>query len=119
VRPLKHGTVRLRQPPHLLDGLAREFAESCPVRETRVDGLDAEFLSRGSATCSELEFADGSKCILNRQSAAHQIWLAAGASACHFAEDADGEWMDTKGRGPLLDVLREVLSARLGRPVAL
>jgi CyaY protein len=79
------------------------------------DELDAN-LAMGVLS---MEFADGSKCILNRQSAAHQIWLAAGASAWHFAEDADGEWMDTKGRGPLLDVLREVLSARLGRPVAL
>ena len=67
-----------------------------------------------------MEFADGTKCILNRQTAAHQIWLAEGATAWHFAdEDGSGSWLDTKGRGPLIDVLREVLERRLGHPVAL
>jgi CyaY protein len=79
------------------------------------DELDVD-LAMGVLT---MEFADGSKCILNRQSAAHQIWLAHGASAWHFAAAEDGTWTDTKGRGPLLDVLRAVLSAKLGRPVAL
>ncbi|MBK8980626.1 MAG: iron donor protein CyaY [Planctomycetes bacterium] len=66
-----------------------------------------------------MTFADGTKCILNRQSAAHQIWLAQGARAWHFAPDDAGEWQDTKGRGALLDVLRDVLSQKLGRPVPL
>ncbi len=66
-----------------------------------------------------MEFADGSRAILNRQTAAHQIWLAQGATAWHFAPDEEGEWADTKGRGKLIDVLREVLAAKLGRPVAL
>lgn len=67
-----------------------------------------------------MEFADGSKCIMNRQTAAHQIWLAAGATAWHFEHDAnDGSWRDTKGRGPLTDVLAAALSQKLGRPVAL
>ena len=79
------------------------------------DEIDAD-LAMGVLT---MEFADGSKCILNRQTAAHQIWLAYGATAWHFAADDGGDWIDTKGRGPLLDVLREVLSNKLGRPVAL
>lgn len=79
------------------------------------DELDAD-LAMGVLS---MEFADGSKCILNRQVAAHQIWLAHHATAWHFAEDAEGEWMDTKGRGRLRDVLGEVLSTRLGHPVAL
>ncbi|MFO1054220.1 MAG: iron donor protein CyaY [Planctomycetota bacterium] len=66
-----------------------------------------------------MEFADGSRCILNRQSAAHQIWLAEGATAWHFQQDEHGGWIDTKGRGRLSDVLAEVLSRRLGRSVRL
>jgi len=79
------------------------------------DQLDAD-LAMGVLT---MEFGDGSRCILNRQSAAHQIWLAHGASAWHFARDEAGEWMDTKGRGRLIDVLRDVLQKKLGRPVAI
>ena len=79
------------------------------------DELDAD-LAMGVLT---MEFADGSKCILNRQTAAHQIWLASGASAWHFEQAGDDDWVDTKGRGNLEDVLREVLEKRLGRPVRL
>jgi CyaY protein len=66
-----------------------------------------------------MEFADGTKCIMNRQSAAHQIWLAHGATAWHFERDPNGAWIDTKGRGELLDVLGTVLRERLGHPVDL
>jgi CyaY protein len=79
------------------------------------DELDTN-LSMGVLT---MEFADGSRCIMNRQTAAHQIWLAHGATAWHFAPDDAGEWVDTKGRGRLIDVLRDVLSGKLGRPVPL
>lgn len=67
-----------------------------------------------------MEFADGSKCIMNRQTAAQQIWLAHSATAWHFAQAKEaGPWMDTKGRGELQAVLAELLSAKLGRSVSL
>ena len=67
-----------------------------------------------------MEFADGSKCIMNRQTAAHQIWLAQGASAWHFAQEKEVEaWVDTKGRGELREILNEVLSTKLGHPISL
>ena len=34
-------------------------------------------------------------------------------------ETEAGDWIDTKGRGPLIDVLRTELSTKLGRPVEL
>jgi len=68
----------------------------------------------------KMSFADGRKCIMNRQTAAHQIWLAEGAQAWHFAwDDAASRWTDTKGRGDLVQILTDVLSQRLGRRVAL
>ncbi len=80
------------------------------------DELDAD-LAMGVLS---MEFADGSKCIMNRQTAAQQIWLAQGASAWHFAqEEADAPWMDTKGRGELRSVLAEQLSGKLGRAIKL
>lgn len=79
------------------------------------DELDAD-LAQGVLS---MTFADRSRCILNRQTAAQQLWLAQGASAWHFARDAKGDWLDTKGRGPLPRVLSEVLSNKLGRKIAL
>ena len=80
------------------------------------DDVDAQ-LSMGVLT---MEFQDGTKCIMNRQTAAHQIWLAESATAWHFEQDeATGNWVDTKGRGELMAVLSDVLSRRLERPVSL
>ncbi|MCA8955871.1 MAG: iron donor protein CyaY [Planctomycetes bacterium] len=67
-----------------------------------------------------IEFADGRKCIMNRQGAAQQIWLAHGATAWHFQFDAaSGQWLDTKGRGELCSILEQTLSTALGHAVSL
>jgi CyaY protein len=65
----------------------------------------------------KLEFADGRKFILNRQTAAHQIWLAHGVTAYHFAQARDGAWLDTKGRGELSALLAKAVGEKLGRPI--
>ncbi|MEZ5966538.1 MAG: iron donor protein CyaY [Planctomycetota bacterium] len=67
-----------------------------------------------------MQFADGRRFILNRQSAAHQVWLAHGVNAYHFALDREkGKWLDTKGRGELTEILSRAISDKLGRPVEL
>ena len=93
-----------------MEGMLNSLSEFDP------DEIDA-YLAMGVLT---MEFGDGSKCIMNRQTAAHQIWLAEGASAYHFGQDSKtGQWMDTKGRGRLEDILAEALGRRLARPVKL
>ena len=80
------------------------------------DEVDVD-LSMGVMT---LEFSDGTKCIMNRQVAAHQIWLAHGATAWHFAMDEQtASWIDTKGRGELRAVLTALIGQQLGRVIKL
>ncbi len=81
------------------------------------DELDCQ-LAMGVLT---MEFADGTRCVMNRQTAAHQIWLAVGATAWHFDYDDEngGQWRDTKGRGDIKTLLGEALGERLGHPVRL
>ncbi|HLQ36681.1 MAG TPA: iron donor protein CyaY [Planctomycetota bacterium] len=68
----------------------------------------------------KITFADGRKCIMNRQTAAQQIWLAEGASAWHFVFDGPrASWLDTKGRGELATILAAILTTKLGRQIAL
>lgn len=103
---------------HQFEILADQFMESVlkTLDELDPDELDSQ-LAMGVLT---MEFEDGSKCIMNRQVAAQQIWLAAGATAWHFDHDAPGNsWQDTKGRGTLSAILGEVLTERLGRPVTI
>jgi len=86
---------------------------------TKFDTFDPDELEADSAAgVIKMAFADGRICVLNRQTAAHQMWLAEGATAWHFDRDAATDtWMDTKGRGSLAAVLSEIISARLGRTV--
>ena len=97
-------------------------AEAC-MRElqTKLDAFDPDELEADLASgVLKISFSDGRNCILNRQSAARQIWLAEGASAWHFSrEPLANAWLDTKGRGELAAVLSGILSRRLGRSVAL
>jgi CyaY protein len=47
-----------------------------------------------------LTMRGGTKCVVNTQRPARQIWLAANARAWHFSWDEAGQrWVDDKGRG--------------------
>lgn len=66
-----------------------------------------------------LEFADRQKFVLNRQTATDQMWFAAGARAWHYDwEPESGTWRCDKDGHELLARIGEVVSAKLGRDVA-
>ncbi|HLU37992.1 MAG TPA: iron donor protein CyaY [Planctomycetota bacterium] len=108
----------MTQPDHdfvaAADAVMRDlFTRLC---EFDPDEVDCD-LAMGVLT---MQFADGKKFVLNRQSAASQIWLAHGVSAYHFARDPQtGRWLDTKGRGELRELLARAIGEKLGRPVSL
>jgi len=99
---------------HLADACLRELQQ-------QLDTFDPDEMEADLATgVLRIAFPDGRNCILNRQAAAQQLWLAEGATAWHFAFAPDrNEWLDTKGRGDLHSILGEVLTRRLGRPIRL
>ena len=66
----------------------------------------------------EVEFDDGSKIIVNRHSAAREIWVAARSGGFHFRGDG-GAWRDTRGGEELLAALSRLVSEQLGRRVLL
>jgi CyaY protein len=88
---------------------------------TRLDTFDPDELEADLAGgVLKVSFPDGRNCIINRQAAAEQIWMAEGATAWHFTFDpAQKQWLDTKGRGELRRALEDVLRRRLGRDVQL
>lgn len=87
--------------------------------QRRLDEFDPDEIEADLASgVLKITFPDRRNCILNRQAAAQQIWLAEGASAWHFLRTAN-TWSDTKGRGDLETILGDILSRRLGRTVRL
>jgi len=80
-------------------------------------GVDADFeLKEGGVL--EVEFADGSKVIVNRHAAAREIWLAARSGGFHFRWDGSS-WRDTRDGSELFAALSRVTSQQAGHEVRL
>jgi CyaY protein len=80
-------------------------------------GIDADFqLKEGGVL--EIEFADGSKIIVNRHAAAREIWVAARAGGFHFRWDGTA-WRDSREGGELFAALSKLVSAQGGEAVLL
>jgi CyaY protein len=100
----------------------QKHAKECLARvEAWLEDFDPDELdftpSDGVVT---MEFADGTRYVLNRQSAASQIWFAAVDRAWHFVWDADrGAWIDDKGGRELYELIAERVGEKLGRAVSL
>lgn len=62
----------------------------------------------------ELEFGDGSKMVINRHSAAREIWVAAKSGGFHFRPDDQGQWFDTRSGEELWAALRRLAGAQAG-----
>jgi CyaY protein len=64
-----------------------------------------------------IEFEDGTKYVLNRQSGNVHMLFAAGARACHI-DWIDGRWRDDRDGHLLEDRIVEVVGAKIGRSLA-
>jgi len=69
----------------------------------------------------ELEFDNGSKIIVNRHTAAREIWVAAKSGGYHFKldESAQGRWVGTRDGVELLAALSRCISEQAGVAVSL
>jgi CyaY protein len=80
-------------------------------------GIDADVeLKEGGVI--EVEFADGSRMVINRHAAAREIWVAARAGGFHFRWDG-AAWRDTRDGAELFAALSRLVSAQSGQPVIL
>ena len=69
----------------------------------------------------ELEFENGSKIIVNRHTAAREIWVAAKSGGYHFKLDDSGRgrWLGTRDGIELLEALSRCISDQAGVRVIL
>ncbi|MBL8415105.1 MAG: iron donor protein CyaY [Propionivibrio sp.] len=80
-------------------------------------GADLDF-AMVSAGVLEIEFADGSKIIVNRHGAAQEVWVAARSGGFHYRWDG-AAWRDTRDSRELMAALSALVSAQVGEPVDL
>ena len=80
-------------------------------------GVDADFELKAGGVL-EIEFADGSKMVINRHGAAREIWVAARSGGFHFAPRG-GRWCDTRSGEDLARALSLLLSTQAGLTITL
>ncbi|MBL8953544.1 MAG: iron donor protein CyaY [Myxococcaceae bacterium] len=62
----------------------------------------------------------GEKVVVNTQRAIWQIWVAGRGQGIHFSHQADGRWLDDKGKGlELFAWVTECVTALTGEPLTL
>jgi len=91
-------------------------AATCLARVARwADRLDDEGLDVATSDgLAALEFEDGTKFVLNRQSGNGQMWFAAGVRAWHYNWNGT-TWVDDRDGHRLDDRIVQVVSEKLGR----
>jgi len=80
-------------------------------------GADCDCETKGEGVL-ELEFSDGGRIVVNRHSAAQEIWVAAKSGGYHFRWSGS-DWVDTRDGGELFAALSKLVSHHSGSPVAL
>jgi CyaY protein len=80
-------------------------------------GVDAD-VERKEGGVLEIEYADGSRMVINRHAVAREIWVAAPSGGFHFRWDG-AAWRDTREGTELFAALSRLVSALSGQAVRL
>lgn len=101
----------------------REFNQTADAMLARIEtalencASDIDFEIKPGGVI-EIECDNGSKIIVNRHTAAREIWLAARSGGFHF-KPQDGRWVGTRDGEELLAALSRCLSEQAGEAVIL
>jgi CyaY protein len=82
--------------------------------ELALDDADAGIDYDSNGSVLEMEFADGSKVIVNRHVPNREIWLAAKSGGFHYALQ-DGSWLSQRDGSELFSKLGELVQLGTGR----
>ncbi|BBO59164.1 iron donor protein CyaY [Mycoavidus sp. B2-EB] len=86
--------------------------------ESALDASGAEIEYERNDNVLTLEFADGSKIIVNLQTAMQEIWLAAKSGGFHYRY-RDGAWRDTRDGAELFAALSRCATEQAGSAIEL
>jgi CyaY protein len=86
-------------------------------RALDASALDVDLEMKGTGVL-EVEFADGGRIVVNRHTAAREVWVAARSGGFHFRYDG-GKWRDTRDGSELFAAMSRLCSAQGGTPVIL
>ena len=88
--------------------------------EDAVEASGADIDFETASDILTLEFANGSKIIVNKQGATKQIWVAAKSGGFHYNYDAAADrWVNDQSGEDLFKELSRLVSQQSGTPVVL
>jgi len=91
-----------------------ELADAVFARiEKALDGSDGDIDYDSNGSVLEIEFADGSKIIVNRHVPNREIWLAAKSGGFHYALQ-EGRWFSQRDGSELFAKLGELVQLGTG-----
>lgn len=82
--------------------------------EQAIDDSDTDIDYDSNGTVMEMEFADGSKLIVNRHVPNREIWLAAKTGGFHYALDNE-TWLSQRDGSELFTKLSELVQLGTGK----
>src|SRR5512146_2287421 len=98
----------------MTEGDFNELADAVFERiEQALDGCAADIDYDSNGTVLEMEFADGSKVIVNRHVPNREIWLAARSGGFHYGYQ-DGRWFSQRDGSELFARLGELVQLGTG-----
>ncbi len=86
--------------------------------EQAIEASGADIECENAGEVLTLEFANGSKIIVNKQSAAQELWVAARSGGYHYARRG-AQWINPQSGGELLEELARFAAEQAGAPVTL
>lgn len=86
--------------------------------EQACDATDLDLECSRSGNVLDIEFADGSKIIVNSQAPLQQMWVAAKSGGFHY-QRVDAGWRNTRDGSELFAALSSMVSAQAGMPLVL
>lgn len=88
--------------------------------EAAIDACGAEIDCETGGDVMTLEFANGSKIIVNKQSPLRQIWVAAKSGGFHYKFDPSGDrWINDQTDAEFFQELSRLATQQAGAPVNL
>jgi len=96
----------------------RRFDATLLAVEQAIENSEADIEFETANDILTLEFPNGSKIIINAQSAVHQLWVAARSGGFHFNFDAGSEtWRNDQNGAELFAELARLASEQSGGTV--
>lgn len=86
--------------------------------EDALDARDTDIDTETSAGILTLEFEDGSKIIINRQTPTQEIWVAAKSGGYHYRLD-QGAWRNTRDGSEFFNSLSTYIQQQSGETIEL